>query len=596
LPKTRSKQLEAVNRLLDDVQNLSGIPTGGDKALLSKFEGESLYDLLDAFRDHLLGSVEEGCWTEFRPVVPPGTCGRTAKSLKFFLKGLRDKVFDRGSGRMLPFPDQSAFRHLYQIASLLDKFGSGEMPLMMKVAALVQFSEDEKRVQNLDLSGEWEVIEIARRLIAENFLKYYPSHTWTKGRHGPGAVAEGNSFPWGKYADFTLTNVEEIEAFWPYLLPRIGDMRVSVEQAHGLGRISRLCFVPKNRRKCRIICAEPALLQYLQQGERSPLYRAIEVSPVDMDLRDQTKNATLALESSDHQYYGTIDLRSASDLLSLDLVGELFPAHMVARFRACRSEYTLTAWGEAPLLFPLAKFGSMGNALTFPVQSLVFWGLAAATLILSGERERDAVRNVWVYGDDIIVPSEYVPAVFQILENVGLKANRSKSFWKGMFRESCGMHAFNGADVTPTYLRSLKSDPESLASVMASARALDMKGYSACSEWLYGHLEKALKTKLPISPRTEVFARWCPETSVSELVSLNQSLGHKVKIDDYGYPYINAKGLKSQGNWRAVFRSSWDMWDYIGPHGNSVQRDRGTIASGKRLSHTRMPLFKPTYK
>jgi hypothetical protein len=58
-----------------------------------------------------------------------------------------------------------------------------------------------------------------------------------------------------------------------------------------------------------------------------------------------------------------------------------------------------------------------------------------------------------VFGDDIAVHSRYFDAVCSGLEIHNLKVNRVKSFSKGNFRESCGLDAFKGVDVTPLRLR-----------------------------------------------------------------------------------------------------------------------------------------------
>jgi hypothetical protein len=59
--------------------------------------------------------------------------------------------------------------------------------------------------------------------------------------------------------------------------------------------------------------------------------------------------------------------------------------------------------------------------------------------------------EVAVFGDDIIVPSDSRELLFEALEVLHFKVNVQKSFWTGMFRESCGIDAFAGINVTPVY-------------------------------------------------------------------------------------------------------------------------------------------------
>lgn len=59
-----------------------------------------------------------------------------------------------------------------------------------------------------------------------------------------------------------------------------------------------------------------------------------------------------------------------------------------------------------------------------------------------------------IYGDDIICDYRTTDRVLILLSHCGLRVNSSKSFIGGSpFRESCGVFAFNGEDVTPFLFR-----------------------------------------------------------------------------------------------------------------------------------------------
>lgn len=165
------------------------------------------------------------------------------------------------------------------------------------------------------------------------------------------------------------------------------------------------------------------------------------------------------LYSVDAGKLATLDLKDASDLLSLELVERLFPSNWVEALKACRSESTMLPDGR---LVALRKHAPMGSAVCFPVMALCVWA------VLTALAPRAAKSAVLVYGDDIVVPSFMAEDAMTVLEAVGLIPNRSKSFLKGPFRESCGEEFVHGCRVTPIYLRTNPDDDnESLMSMMA---------------------------------------------------------------------------------------------------------------------------------
>jgi hypothetical protein len=155
----------------------------------------------------------------------------------------------------------------------------------------------------------------------------------------------------------------------------------------------------------------------------------------------------------------SLDLTDASDFLSLELVERLFPGNWVEALKACRSEKTELPDGR---VVTLHKHAPMGSAVCFPVMALSIWA------VLTALAPRSAKTAILVYGDDIIVPSFMAEDAMTVLEAVGLVPNRSKSFLKGPFRESCGEEFILGCRVTPVYLRvNPDDDNESLMSLMA---------------------------------------------------------------------------------------------------------------------------------
>jgi hypothetical protein len=111
-----------------------------------------------------------------------------------------------------------------------------------------------------------------------------------------------------------------------------------------------------------------------------------------------------------------------------------------------------SSWKYDELSGHYHKFSSMGNGCTFGLESLIF--AAAARAVGS--------RDFCVYGDDIIIETELYEPLVTLLSALGFTTNSEKSFNQGPFRESCGVDAYLGTDITPFYVRTWnpKSGPE----------------------------------------------------------------------------------------------------------------------------------------
>ena len=163
-----------------------------------------------------------------------------------------------------------------------------------------------------------------------------------------------------------------------------------------------------------------------------------------IDLSSQERNKNLARIGSLTKALATLDLSSASDMISIELVYHLLPIEWVfflKYFRTPVVEYQ----GNRHVL---EKFSSMGNGFTFPLESLIFYALA-----ISCVEEKELFDCVSVYGDDIIIPVKYYDTLVQVLTCCGFSVNKSKSFKNGPFRESCGGDYYEGIDIRPVYLK-----------------------------------------------------------------------------------------------------------------------------------------------
>jgi hypothetical protein len=163
---------------------------------------------------------------------------------------------------------------------------------------------------------------------------------------------------------------------------------------------------------------------------------------VGVDIRDQTRNQRLAASGSLTGALATLDLSSASDTISREIVFELLPLDWAIYLARARTQEVLLPNGA---VLSQEKFSSMGNGFTFPLETLIFWGLAAACC--------RSDSDVSVYGDDIIVPTEHFEYLTEVLVACGFVVNTKKSYASGPFRESCGKDYIMGIDVRPYYPR-----------------------------------------------------------------------------------------------------------------------------------------------
>jgi hypothetical protein len=148
----------------------------------------------------------------------------------------------------------------------------------------------------------------------------------------------------------------------------------------------------------------------------------------------------------------------------------------------------------------------MGSALCFPVEAMVFFTmcvlgvLEARKLTVTRKNVRLTLPHISVFGDDLVVPSDTVSHVIRIIESAGLKVNLRKTFVLGNFRESCGVDAYKGYNVTPIYIRTMfprsMKDAKKFVSALASANLLYKKGYWHTARQMRSLLE-AISGPLP---------------------------------------------------------------------------------------------------
>jgi hypothetical protein len=423
-----------------------------------------------------------------------------------FLGELFSQVLDP-SGSVLPTPCHVSIKSLRQILFVFYKY---ELPydLDQEQAVISKFERTEHDLydldQNLQLFAEdlsanprvrppnmadvhWRLVRRARILLSRLFSTFDVMDIHPK--HGPGTVSTKEQL-WTKY---TWTNIpDRITSQYPldaYFYASLGHVCDSLQEIQSLTtheQSAKVLLVPKDSRGPRLISCEPLAFQWIQQGLGRAIVRHVEQHPLTrcrVNFTDQQPNRLAALYGSLTGRYSTLDLNEASDRVSVGLVRLLFPEPLLAALLACRSLSTVLPDGRE---IKLTKFAPMGSALCFPILALSVWALLSA-----GTTDADTRERILVYGDDVVVPTAYAENAMTLLECYGLKINRDKSCTNGLFRESCGLDAYGGTEVTPVRFRTVwqpSPSPDVYVSYIAYANELYHRCYYNAYELIVGEL------------------------------------------------------------------------------------------------------------
>lgn len=444
--------------IFHDVGDECGVSTDRDIARCrARVEEEGLSFLtitLPAFAKSFEQALDRG---SVAPTDFPGF-KRKSGGLPQFLGGFLRHVFD-SRGDLLDHPDSSAIRAVRQICYLFSKIEK-ECTDRRQREALEQYVKTDQELAKSpqidldDLKVVWHSMFGEVESEVSDQIQTYALEP----RHGPGATADrlkGNR-KW-RQREWT-SRLEKSFPMDQYLIPnhrywaRLQSVRVLEPREE---RPVRVVLVPKTMKTPRVIAIEPTCMQYMQQALYRSLRRSIRTNGLDqiVGLEDQEPNRFLARQGSLDGRLATLDLSEASDRVSNQLVFDLMRPYrpLAEAVQACRSKRAdVSGFG----VIRLRKFASMGSALCFPVEGMVFSAIStlgilrARSLRVSRSNVRSVMREVRVFGDDIIVPSDCASTVSDTLEVFNLKVNRHKSFWNGKFRESCGKDFYGGEDVS----------------------------------------------------------------------------------------------------------------------------------------------------
>lgn len=525
-----------IRALLQDCKRLLPGVVGLDRdevTLLARFKNEGIGFLtvaLPAFGKSFDQGLEEGWFT-----CPQGFAKRGAIPKLF--SGMLCEVFDTKTGQLKEQPNVEYIKCVREILYFFKKFTpSDDRKKILETKAFDDFANLDSSIRSV---APFRLDRLAH--VGKFTLEHLDMFNELKCKHGPGAVAEGVT-PNQKWIGVTAHLLDFDETFndagydvvsWLY------HDAISEQSFSNIPRSSdcRLVAVPKTSTALRTITVEPLLNQFIQQGYNEHLRTCINKCAVlrrCLSLTDQTKNQDLALIGSLTGDWVTMDLSSASDLLSLEVVNAVFAnrPRFLKGIMACRTPSV----DNGNAIIQLKKYAGMGNATTFPVQSVCFATIALAAIVgnrrITKRRLEAYASCIRVYGDDIIVKREYYPSVAEWILSCGLKINRMKTFSKGNFRESCGVDAYKGVNVTPIYLRHdpdlASADPSSLVGSVSTANQL----WLACRYSTARCLQRLIGKRLPLVERTSSALGWHTRQNAYNIERWNRHL-HRFEVRSY---------------------------------------------------------------
>jgi len=367
---------------------------------------------------------------------------------------------------------RKAFDCIYTISVSFKKL-KGEYPKSVLRKQFKDFVEVDEALLNLDWFSEERlpIMNVARAIVHDMFRDFTLSDAKAfLPQPGPGAT----NTPTKKHARYqpsvVYRQIDRVMPVYEWWYPHPWDACLSAGHLQRIYKnavnepCARFKFVPKTNGKARGICIEENEMQVMQQAVRKAMYSLFDRSyrPF-ISLTDQSINANLALESSSSGEMSTIDMSDASDRVARELVSWLFQDNRELHdvLMALSTKWIMPPKelrDDYPCVLRTAKYAPMGSALCFPVMTVVHRSLIQAIIWLSDAEAEKRFSNpsnvpVYVYGDDIIVESNHAEFVMTQLPLFGMKINKSKSFYRSGFRESCGIHAYQGTDVTPVYAK-----------------------------------------------------------------------------------------------------------------------------------------------
>jgi hypothetical protein len=333
---------------------------------------------------------------------------------------------------------------------------------------MLDYEELERELRFYQPTDEYRyLLDIGAQILREWIPEDFDFVACFQPKHGPGAIQDAPG-KWSSAAKMSMLHVtaslaEDLEAIgihWEQYVPNsiIAGNYTDIYT-------TRIADVPKALNKRRIISTEWCELQYAQQGAKAVIDELLKLPAFarSCNLERQEESRRLAQIGSKTGLYITIDLSSASDTVTCDIVHRLtdrVPWLQQLVF-AVRPRFGALPTGK---VIPLEKFAPMGSGHCFRVEQVTFMVCCEIALQIAPPNVRrqlcrareNGIPIYWVYGDDIIIRAELSCEILHVLEALNFRVNKEKSFFGSAspdcyarFREACGIECLDGIDVTP---------------------------------------------------------------------------------------------------------------------------------------------------
>lgn len=484
------------------------------------------------------------------------------RTLRYFGVML-NKIFDRRSGLVLESVDANALKRLrtlceycYKLALPFDEsdLDQAETKFIETDESLARCKSDSRFVDQL-------------RKDAETYFRFCGQAPWqvfarNRPRCGPGTFSgkSGLSVPYYVFRELDYNPSEAYKGMEGYFKP-YPSAPVSIKSMNDTSTTSEVLFVPKDSRGPRTIVREPYRALMGQMGFHDWITSELERATNNrVNFRDQSINRELARSSSISKEYSTYDLKDASDRVDTSVIRVIFRNAPAIRYFVLRR--TATAKLPSGKNVQLKKLSGMGSGLTFPLMSFLIY-LAVVRQIANDQRipYRAAMRDVYVYGDDLIVKTAYSASALEALTKVKLQVNVNKSFTASHFRESCGGDYYNGVDVAPVRIKLSGCDLQynqgmlsvdgdmAVLQIDRHCRELVKAGFFRVSNYLYSRLEKVTGELPNITGDAPVIGRYTTEevfypagaNGQYPLVKVLLPVSRDVKVDRCPYKFLSSK-------------------------------------------------------
>lgn len=451
--------------LCDDLH----IDSSDRQYLLRRINSEGLgfvTSTLPAFSKCVLHAIEIGNFYEAIRSHNFTSIARKGRSLRYF-RSLLDKLFDSETGNLLEKPCPLALRTLRILCEYTYK-----LSLPFSEHQLASFQDQfVKEDLNVGATVDPTFLDDVRKNVEKEYLKFLtidPHSVLVKypPRPGPGSYS-GSAARWyewknhpcpERYRNFIVGPLKKA-------LRRFG-INSSLHQPNKVKGVdySELLFVPKDSRGPRVIVREPKDNLLFQLSFQDWFTDYIQRATAGrIQFVSQVKNRELAHRGSLDGSIATIDLKNASDAVSWSVTSQVFRNFPTVSFFLKRFRTPLVRLPDGQLHL-LRKLSGMGSGFTFPIMAfLCHASICTAIMKVHGTSFAQASRQVYVFGDDICVPTKYVRTAIEGLTKLGFTPNLSKSYAAGPFRESCGGDYLHGYDVAPIRLKLSSSQLEPCA-------------------------------------------------------------------------------------------------------------------------------------